>query len=193
MTSVTRKQHPACCHRSCRDSRPSCPRAAGCRRPAHANRPKLASSFSMNSRASLTSVSSRPLKAASERPAMNRTPLAQRCTERNLSESQVRLQALRTLRGIRQRHEIARARYLQPRFLTVDVALDDADMRWIAAVIDALEKAIGAGCLKQRSPARGRCLRERRRNIRDPCHTLKNPPGTPSQVRDESSRPCRSA
>lgn len=94
-----------------------------------------------------TSVSSGPRKVATERrtasPAMNGTPLAQGRTERNLSESQVEIQqALRTLRGIRQRHEIARARYLQPRFLTVHVALDDADMRWIAAVIDALEKAI---------------------------------------------------
>jgi hypothetical protein len=93
------------------------------------------------------SASSRPWKAASERrttsPAMNAAPLAQRRTARNLSESQMRLQqALRTLRGIRERHEIARAGYLQPRVLTVHVALDDADMRWIAAVIDALEKAI---------------------------------------------------
>ena len=94
-----------------------------------------------------TSESSRPRKAASEQwttsPGMNGARLAQRRTEKNLSESQVRLQqALRTLRGIRRRHEIARARYLQPRFLTVHVALNDADMRWIAAVIDALEKAI---------------------------------------------------
>jgi hypothetical protein len=94
-----------------------------------------------------TSVSSRPtegrFRTTDDRACDEWRPFGQRRTERNLSESQVRLQqALRTLRGIRQRHEIARARYLQPRFLTVHVALDDSDMRWIAAVIDALEKAI---------------------------------------------------
>lgn len=94
-----------------------------------------------------TSVSRGARKAAVERrtasPTTNVTPLAQRRTDSNLSESQVRLkQALRTLRGIRRRHEAARARYLEPRFLTVHIALDDADMRWIGAVIDALEQAI---------------------------------------------------
>jgi len=73
----------------------------------------------------------------------NGTTSAQKRTERNLPESQVRLQqALRTLRGIRQRHEIARSKHSEPRFLSVHIALDDADMRWIAAVISALEKAI---------------------------------------------------
>lgn len=71
------------------------------------------------------------------------TAAPQKLTEGNLSESRVRLQqALRTLRGIRQRHEIARAKHSEPGFLSVHVALDDADMRWIAAVINALEQAI---------------------------------------------------
>ena len=103
---------------------------------------------------SLTSVS-RPRKAASQPRTIsaatntalqisNGIPSAQRRTERNL-EGQLRLlQALRTLRGIRQRHEMARATYSGSRLLTSHVALDDTDMRWIAAVIDALEKAIVA-------------------------------------------------
>lgn len=100
-----------------------------------------------------TSVSRRR-RAANQRrtisPAMNpaaqvsdSTASAQKRTERNVSESQVRLQqAVRTLRGIRQRHEIARAQYSESRLLTVHIAFGDTDMCWIAAVISALEKAI---------------------------------------------------
>ena len=98
------------------------------------------------------SVSRRQRAANQQRtisPAMNAAlqisngPLsAQRRTKRNLSESQVRLkQAVRTLRGIRQRHEIAHAQYSESRLLTVHVAFNDTDMSWIAAVINALEKA----------------------------------------------------
>ena len=72
----------------------------------------------------------------------NGTPSAQRRSEKDL-ESQLRLlQALRTLRGIRQRHKIARITYPESGSLTVHVALDDGDMRWVAAVIEALEQAI---------------------------------------------------
>jgi hypothetical protein len=73
----------------------------------------------------------------------NGPPSAQRRTKRNLSESQVNLKrAVRNLRGIRQRHEIARAQYSESLLLTVHVAFDDTDMSWIGAVINALEKAI---------------------------------------------------
>ena len=52
-------------------------------------------------------------------------------------------QALRTLRGIRRRYEEGRSTgsdYLRP--YTVQVALDYADMLWIAAVIKTLEKGV---------------------------------------------------
>ena len=50
-------------------------------------------------------------------------------------------QALRTLRAIRQRYETGRvvdSGY--KRFCTVQIALGYADMPWIAAAIEALEK-----------------------------------------------------
>ena len=51
-------------------------------------------------------------------------------------------QALRTLRAIRQRYEIDRARNLDAPFLKVHVALGYADMCWITAAIEVLEKSI---------------------------------------------------
>jgi hypothetical protein len=54
-------------------------------------------------------------------------------------------QALRTLRGIRQRYETGRkvdSTYV--RSYTVQVALGYSDMLWITAAIETLEKAIAA-------------------------------------------------
>ena len=60
-------------------------------------------------------------------------------------ESQVRLQqAVRTLRAIRQRYEMGRnvdSDYV--RAYSLQVALGYADMFWITAAIEVLEKAIG--------------------------------------------------
>jgi hypothetical protein len=52
--------------------------------------------------------------------------------------------ALRTLRGIRQRYEIDRARNSDARFLTMHVAVGYADICWINAAIEALEESIAA-------------------------------------------------
>jgi hypothetical protein len=50
-------------------------------------------------------------------------------------------QAIRTLRGIRQRYETeSDADTGRRRSYTVQVALGYADMRWIAAAIEALER-----------------------------------------------------
>lgn len=50
-------------------------------------------------------------------------------------------QALRTLRAIRQRYEVERnAGSGYVRASSVQVALSDADMLWVTAVIEALEK-----------------------------------------------------
>jgi hypothetical protein len=50
--------------------------------------------------------------------------------------------ALRTLRGIRQRYEIDRARNSDARFLTIHVAVGHADICWINAAIEALQESI---------------------------------------------------
>ena len=61
-----------------------------------------------------------------------------------LQESQVRLQqAVRTLRALRQRYEVGRnvdSDYV--RGYSLQVSLGYADMFWISAAIEALEKAI---------------------------------------------------
>ena len=63
---------------------------------------------------------------------------------RNPPVNQVSLQgALRTLRGIRLRYEIDR-RNSQARTRRVLVALSRADMQWVNAAIETLEKAIAA-------------------------------------------------
>ena len=63
-------------------------------------------------------------------------------TERNVPESHERLQqALRTLRAIGQRYEIDRATNPDERSFTLKIALGCADMRWISAVIELLEKS----------------------------------------------------
>jgi len=64
----------------------------------------------------------------------------------NASESRATLQlALRTLCGIRQRYEMERTAHPDARLYSVHVALDDSDMLWIAATIEALEKPLAAG------------------------------------------------
>ncbi|HEY1874873.1 MAG TPA: hypothetical protein VGG67_10755 [Steroidobacteraceae bacterium] len=66
---------------------------------------------------------------------------------KNPSESLLALrQALLTLRAIRLRYEIDR-RSSDTRIRSVLVALSCADMLWITATIEALEKAIAAGPL----------------------------------------------
>jgi hypothetical protein len=62
----------------------------------------------------------------------------------NPPESQVSLQqAIRTLRAIRQRYETGRSASSDyVRAYSVQVALGYADMLWITAVIEALEKSV---------------------------------------------------
>jgi hypothetical protein len=61
------------------------------------------------------------------------------------SESQVSLQrALRTLRAVRQRYETGRNAHADARFYSVHVVVDHGDVAWIAAAIEAVEKAIRA-------------------------------------------------
>jgi hypothetical protein len=53
-------------------------------------------------------------------------------------------QAVRTLRGIRHRYETGRdvgSGYVRP--YSMQIALGHADMLWITAAIEALEKAVG--------------------------------------------------
>ncbi len=73
---------------------------------------------------------------------MDTTP--QRCNGSWLPESQVSLQrAVRTLRAIRERYDSGHkvgSGYV--RAYSVQVAFGHADMLWITAVIEALEKAI---------------------------------------------------
>ena len=61
------------------------------------------------------------------------------------TESQVSLQrALRTLRAVRQRYETGRNAHADARFYGVHVVVDHGDVAWIAAAIEAVEKAIRA-------------------------------------------------
>ena len=68
--------------------------------------------------------------------------------DRNPLVSQVSLrQALRTLRAIRLRYEIDH-RNSGARLRSVLVALNCADMQWVTAAIETLEKAIAAGAIE---------------------------------------------
>jgi hypothetical protein len=68
-------------------------------------------------------------------------------------ESQVSLQqAVRTLRAIRLRYEIDRRRS-DARLRSVLVALSCADMKWVTAAIETLEKAIAVGLTEAAGPA----------------------------------------
>jgi len=69
-------------------------------------------------------------------------------------ESRVTLQqALRTLRGIRQRYERERTAHPDAHALTVHVALVGSDMFWISATIEALEKPIVRAATESSVPA----------------------------------------
>jgi hypothetical protein len=105
----------------------------------------------------LTSVSSwseaRAADDRLERTALNSQRLEprdpNRRNETKPSESQVSLQrALRTLRAVRQRYETCRNAHADARFYSVHVVVDHGDVAWIAAAIEAVEKAIAAGAAK---------------------------------------------
>lgn len=67
----------------------------------------------------------------------------QRRSETELPTSQMRLrQALHTLRGVQQRCKLEQAGRPDWYSLSVNVALGRADMFWISAAIDAVERAI---------------------------------------------------
>ena len=72
------------------------------------------------------------------------TAMPGRCDDIGRStQSQLNLQqALRTLRALRQRYEMACNGNSNSRFLSIQVALSYTDMSWITAAIEALEKAI---------------------------------------------------
>ena len=64
-------------------------------------------------------------------------------TDGNVTESQKSLeQALRTLRAIRQRYALECNAHPGARSFSMQVALGSADMFWITAAIDTLEKVI---------------------------------------------------
>jgi hypothetical protein len=59
------------------------------------------------------------------------------------SPSHLNLQhALRTLNAVRERYEIGRHDYPDARSYRVHVVVERGDLAWLAATIDALEKAI---------------------------------------------------
>ena len=66
--------------------------------------------------------------------------LAGESTDEQMMDNRLQ-QAIRTLRAIRQRYETeSDASSGRRRSFTIQVALGDADMRWLAAAIEALEK-----------------------------------------------------
>jgi hypothetical protein len=80
----------------------------------------------------------------------------------NPPENRVTLQlALRTLSGIRKRFEMERAAHPDTHARRVHVALDDSDLRWIAATIEALEEPAAAGT----SEATGRIAQSSFRSV----------------------------
>ena len=87
---------------------------------------------------------------SSELSATLQTDSADRSTHRrndgNPSASQVSLRrALRTLRAIRQRYATGREAHPVTRCYTVQVGLGSADMLWLTATIEALEKSVAGG------------------------------------------------
>ena len=74
------------------------------------------------------------------------------------TESQVSLQrALRTLRAVRQRYETGRNAHADAHFYSVHVVVDHGDVAWIAAAIEAVEKAITVGAAEAAGPAAEAC------------------------------------
>ena len=79
---------------------------------------------------------------------------AHRPNDGNPSARQVSLRrALRTLRAIRQRYATGREVHPAARFYTVQVALGSADMLWLTATIEILEKSIAGGASDEASDA----------------------------------------
>jgi hypothetical protein len=70
------------------------------------------------------------------------------------SEIQMSLErALRTLRGVRQRYETGRNAHPDARSYSVHVVVDNGDVAWITAAIEAVQKAIAAGAAEASGPA----------------------------------------
>ena len=68
---------------------------------------------------------------------------AHRDDNANPTESQVSLQqALTTLRAIRRRYATGREAHPEARFFSAQLALGSADMFWLTAAIEALEKSV---------------------------------------------------
>jgi hypothetical protein len=116
----------------------------------------------MATTSSLTSVSSwSQARGADDRlecTPLNSQPLEPRDRngrkETRPSESQVSLQrALRTLRAVRQRYETGRSAHADARFYSVHVVVDHGDVAWIAAAIEAVEKALAGRASEAAGPA----------------------------------------
>ena len=76
-----------------------------------------------------------------------------RLNERNPSERQLSLQrAMRTLSAIRQRYEVGHHAHPDARSYSVEVVVDDGDVAWITATIEALEKTIAAVATEPAAP-----------------------------------------
>jgi hypothetical protein len=110
----------------------------------------------------LTSVNSWPQARGADDRLVCTAPDSQRLEPRDPnrrnetkpSESQVSLQrALRTLRAVRQRYETGCSAHPDARSYSMHVAVDHADVAWITAAIEAVEKAIAAGAAKAAGPA----------------------------------------
>ena len=106
---------------------------------------------------------------------------AQRPSEKSPSESQVSLQrAVRTLRAVRQRYETGRNAHPDARSYSVHVVVDHGDVAWIAAAIEAVEKAIAAGAAEAAAPAASLVIiGDARRSFHVPSRTPN--PGVPAK------------
>jgi hypothetical protein len=63
--------------------------------------------------------------------------------DRSPPQSHLNLQhALRTLNAVRERYEVGRNDFPDARFYRVHVVVERGDLAWLAATIDALERAI---------------------------------------------------
>ena len=82
------------------------------------------------------------------------TRIVARSPEMNL------LQAMRTLRALRQRYETERNGNANACFLSIQVALGYTDMPWITATIEALERTIVAGAAEN-------CTRDLQETVRE--------------------------
>jgi hypothetical protein len=70
-----------------------------------------------------------------------------------MNKCQVSLQrALRTLSSIRHRYRVGRHAHPEGRSYRVHIVVDDGDVAWIAATIEALERAIAATPPETKNP-----------------------------------------